>query len=225
MGVARQEVGIVDSLEGVAVIPVVVGKHKSLQSDVPTAEAKVVAGDATIALKEFSETSSNGVVKANTATRDTSQVALEVAQAAVELLPGNNLGLDVANILDDDPLSQFAENNKTLLNNLNSAGTADEFTFFHDDLLETTAIKVVDAVEVIKVVEGVEVPPAVEGDMRRPRSHVTATSDSLSIWLASQGACPSASSEQRSNDSGFVEEHDELKLRKNLACKEGLPLR
>lgn len=135
----------------------------------------------------------------------------------------------------NSPLSQLTENNKTLLHNLDSAGTADEFALFHDDLLETTAIEVVDAIEVIKVVEGIEIPPAVEGDVRRPWSHVTTTSygkvslrvettfhrrlltDSLSIWLASQGACPSANSEQRSNDSGFVEQHDELKLRrKNL---------
>lgn len=104
MGVARQEVGIVDSLEGVTVVPVVVGKYNSLQSDVQTAESKVVAGDATIALKEFTETASDGVVKANSAARDTSQVAFEVTQAAVELFPGNDLGLDVANILNYDPV-------------------------------------------------------------------------------------------------------------------------
>jgi len=107
----------------------------------------------------------NAGVVADLVTREMSQVALEVAQASIELLKDDGLCLNIADLLRDDSLGCFLENEKTLLDNGNLLSLASELlALSHSDSL-LRAREVIRAVEVIKVAEGRNSVPVVE---RRP---------------------------------------------------------
>jgi hypothetical protein len=102
MSVAGGEVGIVDSLERAAVVPVVSTDDDGGLSDVQAVEAKVMAGETAVLLEDVLEVTCDDVIIAGTASRDTSEVTLEVTQATVELLEDNDLGLDIADLLNNN---------------------------------------------------------------------------------------------------------------------------
>jgi len=82
----------------------------------------------------------------------------------VELLKDDGLGLDLADLLSNDPLGHFLDDCETLLDYLDGLAVAHEFGFmFNDGGVRDFADKVVGAVEVVETVERRNSTVVVEG--------------------------------------------------------------
>lgn len=112
------------------------------------------------------------------------EVTAEEAEAGMELLEDNGLGLYLADLLSDNPIDQrtvsvmmlrgwkswflplghLLENKEALLDDLNRLGMADDLVLLDYGLGEVDrAIEVVRAVEIIETIEGGMATPVVEG--------------------------------------------------------------
>jgi hypothetical protein len=115
--------------------------------------------------------------------RAAGKVVLEAAQRAMVLLEDNGLGLNLTDLLSDDPvmeknvsgcpekknkknrpLGHLLQNNQALLDDLNALGVADDFSlvFNHSRVEVARVVKVVVAVEFVKVIERAETTPVVK---------------------------------------------------------------
>jgi hypothetical protein len=73
---------------------------------------------------------------------------------------------------DSVPLGELTEDHETLLDNLDLLHMANELSLFDDYLVEVTAVKVVNTIEVVKVVKRLMTSPSVEGEARGPGREV-----------------------------------------------------
>lgn len=93
-------------------------------------------------------------VEANLVTRETPQVTAEATEVGVELLEDDSLGLNFTDLFGDNSLRHLLEDDKSLLDDLNTLHTANNLMFLLDNnLFEAGAVEVVDTVEVIEVVQ------------------------------------------------------------------------
>lgn len=96
-------------------------------TEVMTGETEVIVGEGAVRGLEITEVAGNATVKANRAARLARQVAAERAEACGELLEDDSLSFDFANLLGDDPLGIFLEDEETLLDDFDGLRMADKF--------------------------------------------------------------------------------------------------
>jgi len=131
---------------------------------------------------------SNATVEADVVTRDTVEVIAEETEAGMELLEDDGLGLNLADLLEDDPLGHLLEDNETLLDDLDGLGVADDLGLLLYDLGEVDgAVEVVRTIEVIEVIEGREATPVVEGDVVGAGEDLPADGDGFSESASDEG--------------------------------------
>ncbi len=93
------------------------------------------------------------------------QVVTEESKTGVELLEDDSLSLNLADLLEDDPLGHLLDDEQALLDDLYGLGVANNLCAGLDLLAEVDgAVEVIGTVEVVEVVEGGQATPAVEGD-------------------------------------------------------------
>jgi len=93
-------------------------------------------------------------VESDLTTGTTVKVELEVVAARDELLEGDDLRLNFANLLCNDALGKFLDDGKALLNNFDLHAVADNLLgLLNDGLLVVETRKVVAPIEVIKVAQ------------------------------------------------------------------------
>jgi len=94
-------------------------------------------------------------VEADVVARGAAQITAEETEAGVELLEDDGLGLNLTDLLGDDPLGHLLENEETLLDDHNRLAVADNFLLIFDNSLagERTN-KIVRAIEIVETVEG-----------------------------------------------------------------------
>jgi len=152
--VGRAE-GSRDRGRGSGIIPVGATNNNGVGTIVGTREAEVVAGERTVWETDIAEVSSNGAVEANLVTRGTVEVTAEEVKAGAELLKDDGLSLNLADLLEDDPLGHLLEDEQALLDDLDGLSVADDLGLLFDGLAEVDrAIEVVYSVEVVEATEG-----------------------------------------------------------------------
>jgi len=163
-GRAGARVGVVDG-ETRAAAPVVTRGADVRATEVASGEAKVVGAEAAVALEELVVERGNVRVVADTTAGVTAQVATEAVQAGVELLEDDGLALDLADLLSDDPLSHFLEDEETLLNDHDRLGMANKLLLFDNGDLARAEAGVVEVSITVKVIErahGAEATPVIK---------------------------------------------------------------
>jgi len=165
-------------------------------ANIDTTEAEVVVAEVAV-VEDLAPAVDDLVVITDFASRVATEVAAEATETAVELLESNDLGLDFTDGLSDDFLGHLADDDETLLDNVDGNVAADKLVPLHDDLLNMAAREIVPSVKVIEAVEGSVTTPVVEGG---PLSEANITTAS--------GSCANSGSESKESDSEFSE-HDE----------------
>jgi hypothetical protein len=101
--------------------------------------------------------------------RRAAQIRGEVTRRGNKLMEDDSLGFNFANLLSDDLLGHFLEDEKSLLDNLDALGVTDKFLLLlNDGLFDNSgdrAGEIVGAVEVVESIERRETTPVVEGLM------------------------------------------------------------
>lgn len=158
-------VGKPDAAGGAGVIPVVATNNNGVGSNIASRETEVVRAEGAVVANDVAEVVDDVRVIADLVTRDAAEIVVEVVEARVELLEDDGLGLDFADLLGDDALGHFLEDNKTLLDDLDSLGVANNHFLLLNDLVDVDrGVKVVGAVEVVEVVQRLVASPVVERD-------------------------------------------------------------
>jgi len=168
-------------------------------ANIDTTEAEVVVAEVAV-VEDLAPAVDDLVVITDFASRVATEVAAEATETAVELLESNDLGLDFTDGLSDDFLGHLADDDETLLDNVDGNVAADKLVPLHDDLLNMAAREIVPSVKVIEAVEGSVTTPVVEGG---PLSE--ANIDGITT---ASGSCANSGSESKESDSEFSE-HDE----------------
>jgi len=119
-------------------------------AEIAAGETEVAGAERAVTLVEVAEVRGDVRVVSDTATGEAPEVAAEAVQARVELFEDDGLGLNLADLLGDDPLGHLLEDKQALLNDLNRLAVADNFLFLYDDSLRDFSREVVRTVEVIK---------------------------------------------------------------------------
>jgi len=147
-----------------SIVPVGSTNDDGVSTEVGTGETEVIGGERAVGEADVAEVASNGAVEASRVARDTVEVIPEQTKTGMELFEDNCLGLNFADLLEDDPLGHLLEDEETLLDDLDCLSVADNLLGGLYGLREVDgAVEVVDAVEVIEVIERRETTPVVEG--------------------------------------------------------------
>jgi len=134
-------------------------------------------------------------VKSNMVAGGAAEIVAEKSEAGVELLEDDSLGLDLANLLGDDPLGHLREDEEALLDDFNGFTVADEFLIcLNNSLGLDFANEVLASVEIIKAGERRESTPVIEGD-------VTTGSEPVDTMRSGDDTCD----QSRSDDGGLEE--------------------
>jgi len=134
-------------------------------AQIRTTESEVISRERSISRADATEVAGNATVEANRVARHAVQVVAEKSDAGVELLEDDGLSLDLADLLEDDPLCHLLQDEQALLDDFDGLGVADNLGTGVDLLAEVDgAVEVIGAVEVVEVVERRQATPAVEGD-------------------------------------------------------------
>jgi len=146
-------------------IPVVSKRNDVLAAKVGSVESKIVGAERTVGVHDAAEVAGDTTVVANAVAGLASDIMAEVAHAGLELFKDDGLGLDLADLLRDNPLSHLLKDEETLLNDYNTLAVAYKLlVLLNDDLLPLGTTEVVGAVEVIEAIEGRDALPVVERD-------------------------------------------------------------
>jgi len=135
-------------------IPVGSTGNDGVAANIASAEAEVLAADGAIGVADASKVASNAAVVTDLVAGLTCQITAEASKARVELLKDDGLGLDLADLLSDDPLGHLLEDHKALLDDLDLLGVADNVLLLLNHLGELGVVEVTGAIEVVKVAEG-----------------------------------------------------------------------
>jgi len=157
-------VGPPNRSRGALVVPVRAGRDDILLAKAGSGEAEVVAAEGTVRGHDVAKVARDAAVVAGTvAALAALEIAAEAAHAGLELLKDDDLGLDFADLLGDDPLGHLLEDEKALLDDGDGLGVANELRVLLDYLLgEGRTRKVAGAVEVVKAGHRGESTPVVE---------------------------------------------------------------
>jgi len=104
------------------------------------------------------------LVVSDVATRLAGDIPMELVKPAAELLENNDLGFDIANLLQDDPLGEFLDNRKLLLDDFHALGMAD-LLLDDNNLCVTGPAEVIRPVEVVKPAQRGQSTPVAERDI------------------------------------------------------------
>jgi len=111
---------------GRSIIPVGATNNDSVRTAVATTEPEVVTRKRAVGPADAAKVASNRAVEAALVARAAAQVMTEVTEAGVELLEDDSLGLNLADLFEDDPLGHLLEDEETLLDDLDGLGVADD---------------------------------------------------------------------------------------------------
>lgn len=171
--------GSIDFRGRALVIPVVSSRDGILAAKVRTVEPKIVRAEGAVGVHDVAVVARDTTVIPDAVARLAPDVMAERAKAGVELLENDGLGLDLADLLGDNPLGHLLNDEKALLNDLNALAAADKLlVLLDDDLLLDGATEVIRAVEVIEAIERRDAHPVVEGDGRAMGAGVCTSSQS-----------------------------------------------
>jgi len=187
-----------------AVDPVAAADDNRVASHIVTAETEVVGGEGSVRIEEVPVVACDVGVVADLVATVASQVVAESSKAGMELFKDNGLSLDLTDLLGDDSLGHFLEDNQALLDDLDLLGVAHEFVVLLNDYLVVVRTReVVGSIKVIEVIEGGHASPVVE---RRPISPLVDAG-----VPTVHGGCGNAGSQKRDGDerSGEFSEHCE----------------
>ncbi len=116
------------------IIPVRTTHKNGASTKFATRKPKVINRERSILMDNVAEMARNASVKANLMSGDTMQVITEETETSVELLKDYGLSLDFTDLLGDDSLGHFLEDEEALLNDFNGFGVADDARRRIDDL-------------------------------------------------------------------------------------------
>jgi len=125
-------------------------------------EAEVVGREGAVGVNDVVEVTRNIAIIANLVVAEMPQIAAESVEARVPLLEDNRLSLDLTDLLGYYPLGHLLENEKTLLDDLDLLGVANDLVVVDDGLRIRRTIKVVVTIEVIEAGHGADTTPVVE---------------------------------------------------------------
>jgi len=144
-----------------------------------SAEPKIVGAERAIGIHDATVVAGDTTIVANAVAGMAPDIMAEGAHARLELLENDGLGLDLTDLLGDNPLGHFLNNEEALLNDLDALTVADKLrVLLDDDLAPHIASEVVGAVEVVETIERRDAHPVVEGDGRARRDGVSSSSQS-----------------------------------------------
>jgi hypothetical protein len=105
IGVTGSIPSLLDRLDGARVVPIVSSDTDGVPAAVLARELPVVAVEGSVLVDELGEVTDDFLVKAELVplARCADDVAFETVQASTELLPEDDLSLDVTSLLDDNP--------------------------------------------------------------------------------------------------------------------------
>jgi len=205
VGTLGSVIGVSNGDVRAAVNPVVAADDDTVAAHIVTTETEVVGGEGSVRVVEVSVVANNvGVVADLVATVATSQVVAESSKAGMELFKDDSLSLNLADLLGDDSLGHFLEDNQALLDDLDLLSVAHELVvLLNDDLVVVRTGEVVASMKVIEVIEGGHASPVVE------RGPIIPLGDTGIPTV--QGGCSNAGSQKRDSDerSGEFSEHCE----------------
>lgn len=139
---------------GSGTVPVGAANDDGLRATGGARESEVITGERAIGVANATEMTRDALIEANGMAGGAAQIVAEVAKAGVELLKDDRLGLNLTDLLSNDALGHLLEDKKTLLDDFNGLGMADELLRLNNGLGDVRAIEVVDTVEIVEVIEG-----------------------------------------------------------------------
>lgn len=184
------------------VVPVRPAGDDGAAANRASTEAEVLAVEGAVGVVDASVVASDAAVVADLVAGLARQITAEASEARVELLEDDCLGLDLADLLSDDPLGHLLEDNEALLDDLNLFGVADNVLLLLDHLGGVGVDEVAGAVEVVKVAHGRETTPVVERGARAG-GDIPAKTNRLGHGTADEGG-------DREELDGKFGKHDEL---------------
>jgi len=127
-----------------------------------TTEAQVVGGERPICVADATKVVGDPLVIPNLVIGMTRNIVAKETEVGRELLENDSLSLDLADLLGNDPLGHLLEDEKTLLNDFNGLGMANELVLFNNGLGELRVDEVARTEEVVETVHGGDAIPVVE---------------------------------------------------------------
>jgi len=157
-------------------VPVGASREDVVAAEVVARETEVVDGQRVALIDNVAEVAGDSTVEADGAARNVAQVRAEAAEAGVELLKDDGLGLNCADLLRDNALGHFLENQEALLNDLNGLAVAHELAGGSNlSRGREGSNEVVDSEEVVESREIGVATPVIEGDTAVASREISAT--------------------------------------------------
>jgi len=118
---------------GSTAVPVAALGDDVVLAEVETGETEVVGAQRRVRVDHTAEMAGDGAVVANAVLGLAANVVAERAHAGGELFEDDGLGLDVTDLLGDDPLGHLLQDEEALLDDLDGLGVTHELGVFLND--------------------------------------------------------------------------------------------
>lgn len=151
-------------LEGTPRVPIVTTDENSVPSKVTTGEPPVIVVKRAVVIDKLGEVGDDSLIESDSvmASWRANEIPFEAMQACEELLPDNDLGLNVAERLQNGSLCHLLHNKEPLLDNVALMRAADKVSFVDKSLFELETVPVIKPIEIVKSSKGLEATPTVK---------------------------------------------------------------